>query len=151
MAVFGRSKPIQPENFPMVDAIIVFVPGPAVQSLIPTLMEIAKPVVWGSTGFEWPSNMDEQLKKRGLKWAHGQNFSMGMQVIRRALQSMSTDLARLDQASVHIKDIHHTEKLDAPSGTALKWQQWLGNDYPCLLYTSPSPRDATLSRMPSSA
>ena len=25
------------------------------------------------------------------------------------------------------------------------------NPYPCLLYTSPSPRDATLSRMPSSA
>ena len=30
---------------------------------------------------------------------------------------------------------------------------WLGfnNEIPCLLYTSPSPRDATLSRMPSSA
>ena len=27
----------------------------------------------------------------------------------------------------------------------------LGLDRPCLLYTSPSPRDATLSRMPSSA
>ena len=27
----------------------------------------------------------------------------------------------------------------------------LGNTLPCLLYTSPSPRDATLSRMPSSA
>ena len=26
-----------------------------------------------------------------------------------------------------------------------------GNAYTCLLYTSPSPRDATLSRMPSSA
>ena len=26
-----------------------------------------------------------------------------------------------------------------------------GGLYPCLLYTSPSPRDATLSRMPSSA
>ena len=26
-----------------------------------------------------------------------------------------------------------------------------GDNYPCLLYTSPSPRDATLSRMPSSA
>ena len=26
-----------------------------------------------------------------------------------------------------------------------------GNGHPCLLYTSPSPRDATLSRMPSSA
>ena len=29
---------------------------------------------------------------------------------------------------------------------------WLGSEYTsCLLYTSPSPRDATLSRMPSSA
>ena len=27
----------------------------------------------------------------------------------------------------------------------------IGQDYTCLLYTSPSPRDATLSRMPSSA
>ena len=28
---------------------------------------------------------------------------------------------------------------------------WTNPDTPCLLYTSPSPRDATLSRMPSSA
>ena len=28
---------------------------------------------------------------------------------------------------------------------------WLGHPSTCLLYTSPSPRDATLSRMPSSA
>ena len=30
-------------------------------------------------------------------------------------------------------------------------QDLLDADIPCLLYTSPSPRDATLSRMPSSA
>ena len=30
----------------------------------------------------------------------------------------------------------------------LPWMEWVNN---CLLYTSPSPRDATLSRMPSSA
>ena len=28
---------------------------------------------------------------------------------------------------------------------------WLGNNWNCLLYTSPSPRDGLLSRMPSSA
>ena len=28
---------------------------------------------------------------------------------------------------------------------------WMEKDYPCLLYTSPSPRDRTRSRMPSSA
>ena len=53
---------------------------------------------------------------------------------------------------------------NVPSGVFghfLGWPSldWLGNSlfsqgggfYPCLLYTSPSPRDATLSRMPSSA
>ena len=31
------------------------------------------------------------------------------------------------------------------------FEQWIGDDYDCLLYTSPSPRDVHLSRMPSSA
>ena len=30
-------------------------------------------------------------------------------------------------------------------------EAWAATPYDCLLYTSPSPRDATLSRMPSSA
>ena len=35
---------------------------------------------------------------------------------------------------------------------SFNWKHWKNiNDQPCLLYTSPSPRDATLSRMPSSA
>ena len=33
----------------------------------------------------------------------------------------------------------------------LKTGEQMGDAYSCLLYTSPSPRDATLSRMPSSA
>ena len=33
----------------------------------------------------------------------------------------------------------------------LDWQEYVDQCYLCLLYTSPSPRDATLSRMPSSA
>ena len=33
-----------------------------------------------------------------------------------------------------------------------EWQSLIGNNYlPCLLYTSPSPRDLSTSRMPSSA
>ena len=33
----------------------------------------------------------------------------------------------------------------------VRWAANISGLYPCLLYTSPSPRDATLSRMPSSA
>ena len=44
----------------------------------------------------------------------------------------------------------------APAGlrAEAKWwvpHKWFAHFYVCLLYTSPSPRDATLSRMPSSA
>ena len=42
----------------------------------------------------------------------------------------------------------HTGK---PVYNAIVWQDRRAVDYCCLLYTSPSPRDATLSRMPSSA
>ena len=42
-----------------------------------------------------------------------------------------------------------TGKTFVPLYLALK--EVLDEDSPCLLYTSPSPRDATLSRMPSSA
>ena len=38
--------------------------------------------------------------------------------------------------------------VDSASATVVKE---VGHDIYCLLYTSPSPRDATLSRMPSSA
>ena len=45
--------------------------------------------------------------------------------------------------------------IDAAAGQTVYFNAWGGDDkinaYICLLYTSPSPRDATLSRMPSSA
>ena len=42
-------------------------------------------------------------------------------------------------------------QLHPPAPATLQLPGPVGNMYTCLLYTSPSPRDATLSRMPSSA
>ena len=49
--------------------------------------------------------------------------------------------------------IHTCELMDKHIKTASEWFKKSENGYKisCLLYTSPSPRDATLSRMPSSA
>ena len=53
-------------------------------------------------------------------------------------------------------DFEIGEQFFAPSRTMTEgvfttFQAASGDNHPCLLYTSPSPRDATLSRMPSSA
>ena len=51
------------------------------------------------------------------------------------------------QAASSQKGIIGTFKFDANGVPAFEWSETLG----CLLYTSPSPRDGLLSRMPSSA
>ena len=38
-----------------------------------------------------------------------------------------------------------------PKLSGVEFFELIAPDYPCLLYTSPSPRDRSLSRMPSSA
>ena len=59
--------------------------------------------------------------------------------------------ARFDRLAWFGAGPHETypdRKMSALVGT---WESRVGEQYHCLLYTSPSPRDATLSRMPSSA
>ena len=57
-----------------------------------------------------------------------------------------------------VNDLLSTTKVDEENRTIrlpfppyVKLNPYDGSDKPCLLYTSPSPRDRTRSRMPSSA
>ena len=46
--------------------------------------------------------------------------------------------------------VRHQSGTQVTKSEMLGWDWW-NNDGPCLLYTSPSPRDLSTSRMPSSA
>ena len=73
-------------------------------------------------------------------WSRGQAWGLyGFTVAYR----YTKDKKYLDQAEKIANFIFNHPNL--PSDLVPYW------DYDCLLYTSPSPRDATLSRMPSSA
>ena len=65
--------------------------------------------------------------------------------IAQSLQAMNSELAMLG-AQIHILEGEPVSLLNT-----LHQSQPISHLYSCLLYTSPSPRDATLSRMPSSA
>ena len=56
----------------------------------------------------------------------------------------------IDEVGLEIPEIEH-RKRRALRALASGKEAILGLLFACLLYTSPSPRDATLSRMPSSA
>lgn len=126
--------PFNTENKPVLeklegaDAIIIFVPGSAVDDIIETVRESKTPAVWGSTGYEWPDNLDAMLKQDGIKWLRASNFSLGMNIIRRCISVISKGSELLNNPEFHIHEIHHTGKKDAPSGTAISWKKWLGKD-----------------------
>jgi len=110
------------------DAAIIFVPGDAAADVIDTVLESAIPAVWGTTGYKWPEDLPGRVKAVGAKWVIGSNFSMGMNLVRKALKLLGDGSEMLELPKFHIHEIHHTNKKDAPSGTALSWQKWLGKE-----------------------
>ena len=109
-------------------AVIIFVPGDAVPDIIDDVLEAGIPAAWGSTGYEWPDDLDEQVKAHDTKWVLASNFSLGMNVIRKSIQTISAASAILKDPEFHIHEVHHVHKKDAPSGTALSWKEWLAKD-----------------------
>lgn len=83
------------------------------------------PVVVGTTG--WIDKLEEiqklcEEKNQSLVW--GANYSIGVNIffaINKKLAELTADFPEYD---VEIEEIHHTSKIDSPSGTAIQ----LAND-----------------------
>lgn len=77
--------------------------------------------VVGTTG--WTDALDKveqwvEEGQSGLLWAP--NFSLGVALVVRALRGMLPLLDRLGEYDAAVHEVHHTGKLDSPSGTALR-------------------------------
>ncbi|MCB1117587.1 MAG: hypothetical protein KDK50_03275 [Chlamydiia bacterium] len=82
------------------------------------------PYIVGSTG-HGPENfaaMERQAKKSPVLYAP--NFSLGIALVNHFLKMIKQ---RIEINSSEITDIHHTEKRDMPSGTALMLSKLLNN------------------------
>jgi 4-hydroxy-tetrahydrodipicolinate reductase len=128
IVVFDQSNKPTFEKLKSCDVVISFLPGEAFKNLIPLLLETKLPVVTGSTGFEWPSNFHETLKSNNLCWIYGTNFSLGVVVVKQLIEKINQLTHLLGDVNLSIHEVHHTKKLDAPSGTALSMKSWLKGD-----------------------
>lgn len=125
---FDESNPPTSEKLRESDAVIVFVPGESVEQVLPVVLQSEIPAAWGSTGYQWPDDLNEQVKRAGTRWVLATNFSLGMNIIRKALQILSKGSEILKDPEFEIHEIHHIHKKDAPSGTALSWKEWFNKD-----------------------
>ncbi len=116
------------ESLKSCDVIISFLPGPAFESYIPLFIESSLPLITGSTGIKFGSELARELEEKKLKWILASNFSLGMNLIHEMILTFGKADKLFEDYSFKIHEVHHTKKLDAPSGTALSWKKWLG---PC--------------------
>lgn len=78
------------------------------------------PVVSGTTGWlEHYHNVAQLCEEKGGAFIYGSNFSLGVNIFFELNAHLAKMMANLKQYQVTMEEIHHTQKLDAPSGTAI--------------------------------
>jgi len=128
--IFSTANPLEPSKLKGLQALIVFVPALAFQSILPALLESRLPVICGTTGYSWDDGFSEELKRRNLTWIAGSNFSPGMNFMFVLADLIKRNAEFLGNPDLRIHDLHHVHKKDSPSGTALTLQRRLGSDIP---------------------
>ena len=108
---------ITPEN---TDVAIEFSqPETAFDNIISLLTKNVK-VVAGTTG--WLDKYDhvtELCNEKGGTFLYASNFSLGVNLFFKLNEWLANEMNNLDGFEASIEEIHHLQKKDAPSGTAI--------------------------------
>jgi len=121
-ATFDSKKPLSASSISeSIDVLIDFsIPG-AVLENIKLVAEVKKPIVIGTTG--WNNNLTEvksivEANQMGVIYAS--NFSLGMNLFFKLVQNAASLFNKLEDYDAFVHETHHNQKIDSPSGTALR-------------------------------
>ena len=101
-------------------AIIFSTPESAVPNII-KCFEKKLPVVCGTTG--WLNDIEKiknYCETNNSTFLFSPNFSLGVNLFFKINSSVSKIMRNSDEFDLRISEVHHTSKIDSPSGTALK-------------------------------
>lgn len=127
--IFHSQRPLTLEDLTNCDIVISFIPGKHMLDYLPILLEGGRPIISGATGVDFPDDLGNKLKEKGISWVQGHNFSLGMTIVTQLFKVLNKAPQLFpDSWQAKIHEIHHTKKLDAPSGTALRWGEWFGHE-----------------------
>lgn len=107
-------------DFSNIDVAIDFSMPEAAFGNISKCLKNNTPIVSGTTG--WLEKYDDAValcKEKHGAFIYASNFSLGVNIFFELNAHLSKMMQGLEQYSVAMEEIHHTQKLDAPSGTAI--------------------------------
>lgn len=108
------------EGLSNADVAIDFSIPTAAVSNITNCFHANVPVISGTTG--WLDHFDEMValcKEKNGAFISSSNFSLGVNIFFELNEYLAKMMSKLDSYNIGMEEIHHTQKLDAPSGTAI--------------------------------
>lgn len=108
------------DGLELADVAIDFsIPDAAVGN-ISTCLNNNIPVISGTTG--WLDSYDQMAalcQEKNGAFIYGSNFSLGVNIFFQLNDYLAKMMSNIREYKVSMEEVHHTQKLDAPSGTAI--------------------------------
>lgn len=108
------------ENLSKADVAIEFTTPHTAFDNIKKVLEFGTPIVSGSTG--WTTRINEikdYCKQQNGSFLHTNNFSVGVNIFFEINKRLAALMNPHEEYAIELEEIHHTQKKDAPSGTAV--------------------------------
>jgi 4-hydroxy-tetrahydrodipicolinate reductase len=116
----NNNETVEIEKLKEADVAIEFTsPDSAVGNYL-SCFDAGVPVVSGTTG--WLDNkgkVEDECRKKNGCFFYASNFSLGVNLFFELNKQLARMMKKFDQYDVSMTEVHHTQKLDAPSGTAI--------------------------------
>lgn len=111
---------LKSDLFRSADVAIEFSTPHSALSNIQACFDAGVPVVVGTTGwYEQIPQLKKQCEEGNKTILYASNFSIGVNVFFYVNKVLARLMNQYPQYDVQVEEIHHTQKLDAPSGTAI--------------------------------
>ncbi len=111
-------------NLSVAEVAIEFSTPQSAFANISRALSLGLPTVAGTTG--WLEHYPEAValcKEHKAAFLYASNFSIGVNIFFELNKTLAQLMRKYPEYAVAIEEIHHTQKLDAPSGTAITLAQ----------------------------
>lgn len=122
VSIIDISNPddIYSDAFKSADVAIEFTTPVTAFSNYMKCFEVSVPVVSGTTGWLDKVNViKEKCEEEGKTFFYASNFSIGVNIFFAVNKYLAKIMNNFPDYDVHMTEVHHIHKLDAPSGTAI--------------------------------
>lgn len=103
-----------------IDVALEFTTPETAYRNIRTCIECGVAAVSGTTGWtDRLGELQELCRERGGALFYASNYCLGVNLMFRLNRQLAAMIGRVGGYGVRIEEVHHTQKLDAPSGTAI--------------------------------